>query len=224
MVHRAIDPPAAQPPEPADRPGPQETPEALETPRERRKLATRRAIQVAALKLALERGLENLTVQAISDAADIAPRTFFTYFSSKDQALAVELPWKGELLRSFLLARPPQEPPLRALRCVFSDVGAQLTERWAETKLWRELVRRYPELSRGAPGSEEDVVRSLVLAVADRIGTDPEKDPYPAVLVGAAVAAGRVAVERWCVHADETDPPSLDPFLDEAFDILEHGL
>lgn len=222
-MHRAVSSPA-EPARQPDLPGRGPVPEAAETPRERRKLATRRAIQVAALRLALERGLDNLTVQAISDEADIAPRTFFTYFSSKDQAIAVELPWKGELLRSFLLARPPEETPLRALREVFSQVGAQLTEHWEETKLWRELVRRYPELSRGAPGTEDDVVRSLVQAVADRIGTDPATDPYPAVLVRAAVAVGRVAVERWCVHADETDPPSLDPFLHEAFDILERGL
>ncbi|MGH2687891.1 MAG: TetR/AcrR family transcriptional regulator, partial [Actinomycetota bacterium] len=136
MVHRAIDPTPTRAPLPPEGAA-QEPGAAPETPRERRKLATRRAIQVAALKLALERGLDNLTVQAISDEADIAPRTFFTYFSSKDQAIAVELPWKGELLRSFLLARPPEEPPLRALRAVFCEVGAQLTERWEETRLWR---------------------------------------------------------------------------------------
>jgi AcrR family transcriptional regulator len=194
------------------------------SPRERRKLATRRAIQIAALRQALERGIENVTVQAISDAADIAPRTFFTYFSSKDQALAVETPWTGERLRSLLLARPDGEPMLHSLREVFKEVGEQLTARWEETLLWKELARRHPELVRRDPGNEEAVVRSLVHAVAGRMGTDPETDPYPAVVVGAAVAVGRVALQRWCRQAQGAEPPPLSAFIDEAFDLMEGGL
>ena len=195
-----------------------------ESPRERRKLATRRAIQIAALRLALERGVENLTVQAISDAADIAPRTFFTYFPSKDQALAVETPWTGERLRSLLLARPDGEPVLRSLREVFKEIGEQLTARWEETLLWKELARRHPERVRRDPGNEEAVVCSLVQAVADRMGTDPETDPYPAVVVGAAVAVGRVALQRWCRQAQGAEPPPLSAFIDQAFDLMEGGL
>jgi AcrR family transcriptional regulator len=195
------------------------------SPRERRKLATRRAIQIATLRLALERGLDHITVQAISDAADIAPRTFFTYFSSKDQALAVETPWTGEHLRSLLLARPPGEPMFRSLREVFKEVCDQLTARWEETVLWRALTRRHPELLRRNPESEEAVVRSLVEAVADRLGTDPEADPYPAVVVNAAVAVGRVALQRWCQQeAQGADAPSLRSFIDHAFDLMEEAL
>jgi AcrR family transcriptional regulator len=195
------------------------------SPRERRKLATRRTIQIAALRLALELGLDHVTVQAISDAADIAPRTFFTYFSSKDQALAVETPWTGEHLRSLLLARPAGEPMLRSLREVFKEVGDQLTARWEETLLWRELSRRHPELLRRNPEGEEAVVRSLVEAVADQLGTDPEADPYPAVVVNAAVAVGRVALQRWCrQEAQGEGTPSLRSFIDQAFDLMEEGL
>lgn len=194
-----------------------------ESPRERRKIATKRAIQIAALRLALEHGLDNLTVQAISDAADIAPRTFFTYFSSKDQALAVETPWTGDHLRALLLARPAGEPMLRSLREIFKQVADQLTARWEETLLWRDLSRRHPELLRRNPENEEAIVRSLVEAVAERLGTDPETDPYPAIVVNAAVAVGRVALQRWCrQEAQGADAPSLRSFIDHAFDILSN--
>jgi AcrR family transcriptional regulator len=194
------------------------------TPRERRRLATRRAIQIAALRVALERGIDHVTVQAISDAADIAPRTFFTYFSSKDQALAVEMPWTGEQLRSLLLARPPDEGMLRSLREVFKEIGERLTARWEEMLLWKELARRHPELVRRDPGNEEAIVRSLVEAVAERRGVDPERDPYPAVVVGAAVAVARAALQRWCRLAQGAQPPALNAFIDEAFDLMEGGL
>ena len=55
--------------------------------RERKRRATRRAIQLAALQLVRERGLDGVTVDAVSALADISPRTFFNYFDSKDEAL-----------------------------------------------------------------------------------------------------------------------------------------
>ncbi|TFC18178.1 TetR/AcrR family transcriptional regulator [Cryobacterium algoritolerans] len=55
--------------------------------RERKRLATRRAIQRAVLILSCERGIDKVTVEDISRAADVSPRTFFNYFSSKDAAM-----------------------------------------------------------------------------------------------------------------------------------------
>ena len=60
--------------------------------RERKRLATRRSIQLTALRLVDERGLENVTVDEISRIADIAPRTFFNYFASKEEAIIGEGP------------------------------------------------------------------------------------------------------------------------------------
>jgi hypothetical protein len=44
--------------------------------RERKKLATREALNVAAVRLALEHGLENVRVPDIAAEADVSPRTF----------------------------------------------------------------------------------------------------------------------------------------------------
>ena len=56
--------------------------------RERKKLATKQALAWAAMRLAVERGLENVRVEDITDAVNVSRRTFTNYFSSKEEAIA----------------------------------------------------------------------------------------------------------------------------------------
>jgi AcrR family transcriptional regulator len=60
--------------------------------RERKRIATRRAIEFAALTIVSERGLDRVTVDEVSRIADISPRTFFNYFPSKETALVGDAP------------------------------------------------------------------------------------------------------------------------------------
>ncbi len=62
--------------------------------------------------------------------------------------------------------------------------------------------------------------RALVEGVAVRIGQDPERDLYPALVVGASVAAARVALMRW--RSDRR--VGLERLLGRAFELLERGL
>ncbi|RIX26527.1 TetR family transcriptional regulator [Amnibacterium setariae] len=55
--------------------------------REQKRIATKRALQLALLQLALERGFDNVTVEEVAQAAQVSTRTFFNYFASKEEAL-----------------------------------------------------------------------------------------------------------------------------------------
>lgn len=56
--------------------------------RERKKEATRVALSWAAIRLTVERGLDNVRVEDIAEAVGVSPRTFNNYFSSKAEAIA----------------------------------------------------------------------------------------------------------------------------------------
>ncbi|MDQ1576821.1 MAG: hypothetical protein QOH55_1971 [Microbacteriaceae bacterium] len=81
--------------------------------RERKRLATRRAIQFASVELASERGFDRVTVDEISHAANVSPRTFFNYFPSKESAIIGELPeLPDEITVERFVGAGPEEPIL----------------------------------------------------------------------------------------------------------------
>lgn len=190
--------------------------------RERKKQATRRAIRSAALRLALEHGVDGFTVEDVSEAADVAPRTFFNYFASKEDALVGEDTEVTAELREALDARPADEPPLRTLRVVLRDrTVAHTDQAHREEALARQrLVKENPSLLPRQLAKFAAVERTLTEAMANRTGSDPEQELRPALLAALAVTVMRVAMRRWSV--DETSSPGV--LVDEAFDLVERGL
>jgi AcrR family transcriptional regulator len=188
--------------------------------RERKKRQTRRALQRAAVALVAERGLDQVTVEDIAGAAEVSRRTFFNYFSSKEQALIPQDPSLVERLPEAVAARPPGESPLQALRAVLTDALAEMApDRQADLR-HRALLRSEPRLLAAQLAAWAELERALVRAVAERTGADAERDLYPALVVAAAVGAVRVALGRWRAGAGA----ALEALLGEAFDLLAAGL
>jgi AcrR family transcriptional regulator len=78
--------------------------------RERKRLATRRAIQRATLTLSTENGFDRVTVDEISNVAQVSPRTFFNYFPSKEAAVIGDVPALPDdaSVEAFINAGPDQ--------------------------------------------------------------------------------------------------------------------
>src|SRR5579875_1062271 len=97
--------------------------------RERKKAATRQAIHDAAFELVERHGLAGTTVEAISDRAGVAPRTFWAYFSSKEDAVINRDPELPSVLHDAVVARPAGEDAMTALRAVLEEhVGRRLVD------------------------------------------------------------------------------------------------
>ena len=175
---------------------PTEAPVSL---RERKKQATRRLLRRAALELVAERGLTNVTVEDIAEAADVSPRTFFNYFPSKEAALFGGDPERAAELREGIVTEAPGQPALDALRVV----------------LTRDSEAMADEL-RSLGGDPADWLRRMKVA-----RTDPETDPYPGVLAAAAVAVVRACLTFW---AGAGGAAPLGQLIDQAFAALANGL
>lgn len=189
--------------------------------RDRKKTQTRQALRSAALRLVQELGYEHVTVEAITEAADVSLRTFFNYFASKDDALLAPDPERADEFARAMAERPAGEPIVESLRAAFASVADTFG---ASEDVWAAraaVVRANPTLWPRMVAGFTEFERRLTEAVADRTGSDPAEDLYPGVVAAAVVGALRVAVAHWRAGGDRV---ALGRLLDKAFDILSAGL
>lgn len=189
--------------------------------RERKKHATRTALYEAALRLALERGVDKVTVEDISEAAGVSSRTFSNYFRSKEEALLGEThaDFPEDALAAFTRGQPTGE--------LLADLHALLKQHLARTALRREdllarrqLVHSSPTLLPLFHARMARAEQALIQAVAARTGTDPG-DAYPQLVAALASATMRLSFMRW---TGQDAGRSLTDHLDELFDLLRRGL
>jgi AcrR family transcriptional regulator len=189
--------------------------------RERKKLETRRALASAALRLAAEKGPDQVTIEEIADAADVSVRTFFNYFSSKEEAIVGRDAESRATMVQRLLDRPAEETPFEAVTGVIR-AWFDGAESWVEERAVRQrLVRAHPSLLPRHLAALYELERGLVEGLFQRMGVAPADTMYPALLVTACVNAMRLSLAWW----EELDrKASLDDLLDEAFQRLGSGL
>jgi AcrR family transcriptional regulator len=204
---------------PAGSPSEGGQPEGL---RERKKLATRRALGIAAMRLAVERGLENVLVEDIAARAGVSTRTFNNYFASKYEAICALAMDRGRLIGATLRDRPADEPLWAAITHAVLEQHSPADQ--APDKGWTTGVRaviRSPALQGEFLKSQYVMQHVLAGAIAERTGTDASTDMFPRVIAGAVTAATQVAMERWLF----ADPPvPLAPLIRLALRALSDGL
>ncbi|MEV0562900.1 TetR family transcriptional regulator [Dactylosporangium sp. NPDC050588] len=185
--------------------------------RERKKTATRQALHEAAVRLAIEHGLDRVTVEAIADAADVSRRTFSNYFASKEEAFLYGDQARMCLLIDAVRARPAGEAPWQVLTAaaveVFQVLGAR-DPRWiAQVR----LVRRHPALAAQQVTTYTSMEDGLTAELVARgVGT-----PIRARLMAAAfMASVRVAVQA---YPDRTEGAALIDVMREALAVTGEG-
>lgn len=195
--------------------------------RERKRLATRRSIQLAVLDLVAERGLDGVTVDEVSRVADVSPRTFFNYFISKEEALMgnpPELPGDGQV-EQFVNEGSPGSllDDITALLISAGEASNNDVEMFHRR---HALLKQYPHLFAMRMATlrlfEEEVAAVVTrrLAVDDpALADDPNRLAERARLITlVSFAAMRHA---WTCWAHGESPSKLTELLTESFGELK---
>jgi len=166
--------------------------------RERKKHRTRQDLEAAAWRLFTDRGYDATTIADIAEQVDVAERTFFRYFESKEAVLFGD--WREDLddLTAMVRDRPRHESAWGALREAVLVVANRYEHERERNLLRAQLIVNVPT----ATGYQQQVMFPtlegvLAQALADRLGVDPTLDLRPHVYAGAAIAAIRAAVLNW---------------------------
>ena len=191
--------------------------------RERKRLATRRAIQVAAVRLVAENGLDRLTVDEIGRVADISPRTFFNYFPTKEAAIVGDSPTL------------PDEPfivdfvegggsLLDALASLFTEAVERAAEDRELTQLRRAVIKQNPQLFALRISSMHEFQHEIETVIARRLRFEsPDHDEV--ALASRANLITHVAVgamrHAWLHWSNDAEGAELSVRLRESFGMLE---
>ena len=188
--------------------------------RERKKQQTRHRLEAAAVAIVAEDGIENLTIDAVSERAEVSPRTFFNYFDSKEDAI-LGLRTEGDT-RQFVEAVVAELPPAPLVDNVLEMLvrvsdSAMLDHELRERR--RAVLNRYPELLGRHFGHIgrmleplAEGVQTLMARRAEGPGSESQDGPQAhaqivLMMCGAALRAAMLALSD--AHADLSTDRSL---------------
>ncbi|MFC3850027.1 TetR family transcriptional regulator [Corynebacterium hansenii] len=192
--------------------------------RELKRRRTRRGIEDAAITLIADRGFDDVTIEDICAAAEISRRTFFNYFSTKDDAIF------GRGMLSFgdaeaeafseAASRPGASPHSALLDIIEAGVASPsqedddlpAAERSARHRrlraLRREIINATPSLLTISMTSQAAALRRMRAVVADHLSAHDDARVMPELTVDeeAGLITGLVREALWfAVFHDRVD-------------------
>ncbi|WP_439380298.1 acyl-CoA-like ligand-binding transcription factor [Amycolatopsis lexingtonensis] len=195
--------------------------------RERKKHETRIALSWAAIRLTVERGLDNVRIEDIAAEAGVSTRTFSNYFAGKGEAIVARHHDRARAIAAALREQPAGKPIWDAITQAALDgfaLGQPFPTGQAADRSWIEGLRLMvaePALQGEFQKAGAAAEAELAAAVGERTGTDPARDVYPRLVAGVVGAALNVVTRQWLV----AEPPQpLESLLRDVFDRLSAGL
>jgi AcrR family transcriptional regulator len=197
--------------------------------RERKKLMTRQAILAAAQAMFDERGYDNVTVAEIADAVNVAAKTVFVYFPSKE-----DLVFDGEAeMRDRILARirdrAPGETPLRAMGALMAELMAESgAEIVADLARWRQLMGDSAVLQSRMRLMWERFEDALAVQLAGEAGEDRHA-PRPRVAAAELILIFRLGASEEILryvrsHPKDSQHAAVRDWVDVSLGLVGEGI
>lgn len=176
--------------------------------------AVRGEVLRQAWQLFADQGYDATTIDEVAASAGMSRRTFFRYFTSKDELVLERLLESGAQIAAALEARPAKEPAWPALRSALEETVRQ-------TEAHRDLSRRLYLMLQHEPALRATVEEwrrrwedLLAPHVATRLGLEAH-DHRVAAMAASALACYEVAQRAWSGEG-RSSRASLHRLLDEA--------
>jgi len=176
--------------------------------RQRKKESLRRAIEDAAWELFAQKGYEETSVNDIAEHADVAPRTFFRYFPTKE---AVLYPQFDELLQSVrdeFHRRPADEPVVTSLFESLGKLSGSLEGGASRTQQRLAIIKRP-----GQPPIGTEYFRTRMSEVAAELVLERDGDGDEARM-RARLASGVVSLLIDTAHQCWLEAGASEPLQD----------
>ena len=165
--------------------------------RERKKQRTREHVADIALRLFLERGFEAVTVGEIAREADVAEKTVFNYFPTKEDLVYGRLETFEFALLEAIRSREPRESVVDAFERFVLASGGLLGGAAADRerlKAVSEMIVRSPSLLAREHQVFARYTASLASLLADEAGAGA-RDVTPWVVANALIGVHRALVD-----------------------------
>ena len=151
-------------------------------------------ITSVAMRLFLEQGFEQTTIDQIAATSGISRRSFFRYFGTKEDIVLGNLASEGELARDALEAVPLSVGPWEALRAALETVNALSADEKTTLSIARMM---YETPSLRARSIEKHLQWQQLLVPNIRLRLGSESGPAAAAIVASAIACLDIAGEVW---------------------------
>jgi len=191
--------------------------------RERKKLATRRAIRDAAMTLFEEHGFAQTTFDRIAEAADVSRATVFAYFPTKEDIVAGEADAAVAALAAALEERPAGQGSIATVRAWLGELTG-----WIEPELVLQLrlAREVPGVAARRLRLYRDVQDAVANALEIELGPDAHLAARLAAasLIAALGIAEETAADRMKDDGRALSGDEIDALFDDAVAFAEAGM
>jgi AcrR family transcriptional regulator len=191
--------------------------------RERKRLAMREHIADVATRLFIARGFDEVTVAEVAETADVAEKTVYNHFRTKEDLFFDRDIEIGESWVRAVGDRLPGEGPLAGLRRrVREDAAHSAGHGFLRTI---QQSSRLSARARSMINGWQDLLAGA-LRTELRLATD---DPLPELIAAQAITLGSLVerlAERWrdAGADDATVAARAETMIDRCFDLLEQPL
>jgi AcrR family transcriptional regulator len=175
--------------------------------RERKREQSRTITAETAWRLFIERGYDNVTVNDICAAADIAPRTFHRYFTNKEDVLAEPVRRMTRIVADQIASAPFDLDDAEVFTQAMFAVGRFVIDNHEWVMGLRVVARQSQHLRAAHLALRPDQERDLASLLAARRPNAPDPDLRLRLLVAYSIAAFRVWLDDYFREALD-DPMS----------------